>query len=117
MHMLGAGWSITSSPTAPHAVAILVKVPWDRTNQQIPLNINLLDTDGQLVELPGPGNIPQPIKYEAMIEVGRPPGIPPGSSVDASFALVVPSLPLEPGRYEYRLSDGDQSFHAAFIVR
>ena len=28
VHMLGAGWSITGSPSAPHAVAVLIKVPW-----------------------------------------------------------------------------------------
>ncbi len=35
IHMLGAGWTITSSPTAPHAVALMIQVPWDRTNQKL----------------------------------------------------------------------------------
>ena len=30
LHMLGAGWSVTSSPTSPQAVAVLLKIPWDR---------------------------------------------------------------------------------------
>jgi hypothetical protein len=30
VHMLGAGWSLTSSPTPPHAVVVLMKIPWDR---------------------------------------------------------------------------------------
>ena len=32
VHMLGAGWSLTRSPTT-HAVVVLMKVPWDRTNE------------------------------------------------------------------------------------
>lgn len=37
IHMLGAGWTITGSPTAPHAVALMIQVPWDRTNQKLPV--------------------------------------------------------------------------------
>jgi hypothetical protein len=33
VHMLGAGWPVTGVPAAPHAIALLAKVPWDRTNQ------------------------------------------------------------------------------------
>jgi hypothetical protein len=117
MHMLGAGWSMTSSPTAPCAVAVMVKVPWDRTNQQIPLTVTLVDSDGRPVELPAPGDQTQNIKAEGIVEVGRPAGIPAGSSVDAAFALNVPSLPLSPGRYEYRVDVSDQTFHAGFLVR
>lgn len=117
MHMLGAGWSITSSPTGTHALAVLIKVPWDRTNQQIPLQITLVDSDGRPVELPAPDGDTQKITTEAQIEVGRPAGIPAGSTVDAAFALNIPQLPLQPGRYEYRVDAGDQTFHAAFLVR
>lgn len=28
LHMLGAGWSISPTPTTPQAVALLIKVPW-----------------------------------------------------------------------------------------
>jgi hypothetical protein len=115
LHMLGAGWGITSSPTAPHAVAVLVKVPWDRTNQRIPLNLDLLDSDGHPAIVGDDGRATA--HSEAVIEVGRPPGIPPGTPIDASFALNVPSLPLQPGRYEYRLRIADQDFHASFLVR
>jgi len=117
MHMLGAGWSVTSSPTALCAVAVMVKVPWDRTNQQIPLNITLVDSDGHPIEIPAPGGETQRVSAEGVIEVGRPPGIPAGSSVDAAFALNIPQLPLPPGRYEYRVDAGDQTFHASFLVR
>ena len=52
VHMLGAGWSMTGSPTAPQAVAVLMKIPWDRANQKIPMALRLLDADGKPVKLP-----------------------------------------------------------------
>jgi len=114
--MLGAGWSITSSPTAPHSVAILIKVPWDRTNQQIPLVLALNDSDGQQVTLHTSGG-EEKIGVQAGIEVGRPAGVAAGTPIDASFVMNVPSLPLSPGRYEWRVTLGDDSYFAAFSVR
>jgi hypothetical protein len=116
VHMLGAGWSITSSPTAPHAVAVLIKVPWDRANQSMDLSLQLLDPDGSPVKVPTAEG-PVVIGTEAKIEVGRPPGLAHGSMLDASFALSIPSLPLEPGRYEWRLTVADQEFTESFTVR
>lgn len=116
VHMLGAGWSFTTSPTAPHAVAVLMKVPWDRANERLALRLFLLDSDGNGVAFMGPDGPSRPIGTEAEVEVGRPPGIAPGSMLDASFAITMPSLPLRPGRYEWRLSFADQDFAAPFTV-
>ncbi|WP_422737053.1 DUF6941 family protein [Micromonospora sp. WMMD729] len=116
VHMLGAGWSMTSSPTAPHAVAVLIKVPWDRANQQLPLKLQLLEQDGKAVKV-NIGVSEVPIGTEANIEVGRPAGLAPGTMLDASFALNVPSLPLPPGRYEWRMSFAGKDFVASFTVR
>ncbi|BCJ64834.1 DUF6941 family protein [Polymorphospora rubra] len=116
IHMLGAGWSMTSSPTAPHAVAVLIKVPWDRANQQLPLKLQLLEADGNPVKVTASdGEVP--IGADANIEVGRPPGLAPGTMLDASFALNIPSLPLPPGRYEWRMSFAGQEFVQSFTVR
>ena len=115
VHMLGAGWSITGSPTAPHAVAVLMKVPWDRANQPMPLRLQMREADGSPVSVPTPEGAIS-IAAEAKIEVGRPPGLAPGSMLDASFALNVPSLPLVPGRYEWRLMLAEQEFFASFTV-
>jgi hypothetical protein len=116
VHMLGAGWSVTSSPTQ-HAVAVLIKVPWDRSNEQLKLTLDLLDADGRSVQLQTPAG-PTGLHAEGSIEVGRPPGIAPGSMLDASFALNVPPLPLPAGRYEWRLVVADhEALSAAFTVR
>ncbi len=116
VHMLGAGWSITPSPTAPHAVAILMKIPWDRANQPMDLSLQLLDPDGDPVNIPTAEG-PVAIGAQANVEVGRPPGLAPGSMLDASFALSIPSLPLDPGRYEWRLTIADADYTASFTVR
>jgi hypothetical protein len=116
LHMLGAGWSTTSSPTAPHAIAVLMKIPWDRANQPLPLVLQLLDSDGKAVSLEELGG-PPAIKAESVVEVGRPPGIPHGSMLDASFALNIASLPLTPGRYEWRMTFAELELTAVFTVR
>lgn len=116
LHMLGAGWSITSSPTAPQAVAVLIKVPWDRTNQLLQLRLQLFDADGHPVLLPSAVG-QEPILVESTLEVGRPPGVPAGSPIAASFALNVQPMPLPPGRYDWRLDLAGETFSASFLVR
>jgi hypothetical protein len=75
IHMLGAGWSVTATPTTPQAVAILIKVPGDRAEQQISGTLRLLDADGQAVEVETSSGKKEPIENEFALEVGRPPGL------------------------------------------
>jgi hypothetical protein len=94
-----------------------MKIPWDRTNQAIPLSLVLLDSDGQQVSVPTDRG-DKPIRTGANLEVGRPPGIAPGTPIDASFVVNMSPLPLSPGRYEWRLTiQPDDEFHASFTVR
>lgn len=116
LHMLGAGWSTTASPTAPQAVAVLIKVPWDRANQPLAMKVQLLDADGHPVLLASPLG-QTPVSVDSTLEVGRPPGLPAGTPIDASFALNVQPMPLQPGRYEWRLEVAEQPFSAFFFVR
>jgi hypothetical protein len=115
VHMLGAGWSITRSPTT-HAVAVLIKVPWDRANEQIPLKLDLVDEDGHPVVISAPHG-DRPIRAEGTIEVGRPTGLEAGSPLNAAFALNVPQLPLSPGRYTWLLSLAEFETSESFSVR
>ena len=116
VHMLGAGWSFTSSPTNPHAVVVLAKVPWDRANQKIPFRLRLLDSDGKPVSVTTPdGDLG--IGHDGAFEVGRPAGMAPGATLDWSYALSVGPLPLPPGRYEWRLEIADELRAAPFTAR
>jgi hypothetical protein len=116
IHMLGAGWSITT-PNTPHAVAVLMKVPWDRSNEPIHLQLDLTDSDLKPVAFETPTG-PLHIHGDATMEVGRPPGIVHGSDLDASFAMNIQALPLRPGRYVWCLKVGDELIaQAPFNVR
>jgi hypothetical protein len=110
---LGIGWSITTSPTAPTSLILFVKVPWDISNIRHKAVLNLLDDDGQPVHLDG-----NEVEVDIEFETGRPPGLKPGTPIDWAQALNVPSIPLEPGRYEWQLTiDGVVSTTRPFTVR
>ena len=115
IHMLGAGWSTIGSPMGPTAVAALINVPWDRTNEKIALELVLLSADGQMVLLAGPMG-DQPLQVTSEIEVGRPPGVVVGTPIPVPFSMNVGPLQLSPGRYEWRLTLGGESFSAPFTV-
>lgn len=112
IHMLGAGWSTTGSPTAPAAVVVLLQIPWDRTNERLPCELTLTDADGRVVELPG-----GPIVVRQHLEVGRAPGLTPGTAIDASFHVNLAPMPLPAGRYTWRLSVADLVVTRSFEVR
>ena len=120
VNALGLGWSVTTTPTPHHAVVIILKVGWDEANIQHHMTLTLLNADGGNVEVPTPVGA-QPLMVEVDFEVGRPPGLARGSSIDHSTAINVgPGLPLPPGRYEWRMRiDDDQreEWRAAFVVR
>ena len=117
LHMLGAGWTIMiGAPTAPHAVALMVQVPWDRANEPIPVLLELLDADGQPVQMPLSAADAQPVRQETELEVGRPPRVARGSTLSAVFALNVGPLPLSPGRYEWRATVAGDTEAESFQV-
>lgn len=116
VHLLGAGWSVTGTPTAPQAVVAFIGVPWDRTNQQLPLRLQLLDEDGEQVRLAGPLE-EQVVSAETTLEVGRPAGLAAGTTISAPFSLSLPSMPLAPGRYEWRLEVAAEPFSVFFLVQ
>jgi hypothetical protein len=115
IHMLGAGWSVVPSPTPPHAVAVLIQIPWDRTNQKLPMRLALVDTDGNDVMLDGPDG-PVSVEFVGDVEAGRPPGIPSGSAIHNATAMTVPPLPLKPGRYGWRLKIAELEIDEYFTV-
>lgn len=109
LYILGGGWSITGPHPVPSAIALYIKVPWDQANAAHVMRLELVDSDGEAVQVPAPGG-DQPVVIENQFEVGRPPGLIPGTPIDLSLAINLGPLPLEPGgRYEWRLTIADQS--------
>jgi hypothetical protein len=97
LYILGGGWSIIGPEPTPMAIALKIEVPWHDTNRQHTLRITLLDEDGHHVQVPTPTG-DQPFVIESAFEVGRPPGLLPGTPIDFPIALNIGPLPLPSNR-------------------
>lgn len=98
LYILGGGWSV-AGPQAPMAIAIKIDVPWNSTNRRHAFQLTLLSEDGQAPPmLSSEGVVEGQVSFEGHFEVGRPPGIPPGTDIDASLAVQLGPLPLVPGK-------------------
>jgi hypothetical protein len=121
LYVLGGGWSVTGPAPTPSAIALYIQIPWDETNVKHLFRLELVDADGQPVELEGADGSREPFVISGDFEVGRPPGVKPGTPIDMPLALNIPPLPLPPGsRYEWRLSideRSDQDWRLAFSTR
>ncbi|MFM7225770.1 MAG: hypothetical protein ACKO1Y_10170, partial [Actinomycetota bacterium] len=79
----------------------------------------LVTEDGHDPVLPGPDGVPgpTPIGSEWQMEVGRPPGVRPGTLLGVPLVVSVPPLPLAPGGYEWHVTiDGAVRGHVGFSV-
>jgi uncharacterized protein DUF6941 len=121
LYILGGGWSITGPEPLPMAIALKLEVPWDRTNEQHSLLLELLDEDGSPVLVDGADSEQVPLQVTGQFEAGRPPGIKPGTPIDSALAVNFGPLPLVTGRrYQWRLSiDGetDEDWTLGFSTR
>jgi uncharacterized protein DUF6941 len=118
LYILGGGWSVTGPVVPPSAVVIKIDVPWDEANRRHTWVLRLIDEDGMPVPVDGDGG---ELRVEGTFEVGRPPGIRPGTPIDVPLAVNFGPLPLRPGtRYVWELSiDGrlDEDWNRQFLVR
>jgi hypothetical protein len=78
--VIGGGWTITGAPTAPFGIGVIIEVPWNQTNQDHQFRFALTDIDGQPVEIDTPEGT-QFVQFEGGFQVGRPPGVRPGSAI------------------------------------
>ena len=104
LYLMGAGWDQTTATEAPTSVrfaaAVGVRVGWDETNRAIPVAVLVEDDDAK--EL---------VRVEGAVQVGRPPGLSPGSSQLAQFAINLPLTVPAFGGYRMRVTagSGDES--------
>jgi hypothetical protein len=120
LYILGGGWNISGPGPSPSALAAYIEVSWDLSNVQHEWRFELLDSDGE------PVMIETPVGEQAMIlqgnfEVGRPPGLTPGTGLGVPIAINLGPLPLQPGRrYEWRLSingESNENWRLPFSIR
>jgi hypothetical protein len=100
LYIAGGGWTFLRPAPTPTAIALLFHVPWDRANTKVKFSLKLMTQDGQPVTQEGPvGSVP--VAMQAEFEIGRPPGIKPGSELNVPFAMNVQPLLLAPGQRFY----------------
>jgi hypothetical protein len=120
LYVLGGGWSIYRGSPVTMALAVKIAVPWDAANIPHDFSARLLTEDGTdpVLATGGAGDpTATPIEFQGRFEAGRPPGLAPGSDLDAPFAVNISGLPLPPGRYEWQVSiDAELVDRVAFSV-
>lgn len=94
LYLMGGGWDVlnvnSGFPLSQHcAVAAAFKVPWTETNQRHDIEIEITDEDGRL----------SLFKVAGELEVGRPPGIPPGQDQRSQLAIDLDLRLERPGTY------------------
>lgn len=98
----GGGIDTIRGPMLPPGctVAIHLQIPWDRGNDPLDFVLELLTEDGESVASDENG---LQIRFQGVVEVGRPPGLKPGTSLTLPLAVPVGGIQLPAGRYEWRL--------------
>jgi hypothetical protein len=107
--IVGGGWSQTGPEPSAFGIGLLIQVPWDQANTRHVFSVELLDADGAEVVLQTEDEDEQPVAFGGEFEVGRPPGLKPGTPLDFPVAVNSTPLPLEPGLYEWRLTIDGQA--------
>ncbi|MDW5594636.1 hypothetical protein VSS74_09830 [Conexibacter stalactiti] len=114
LYIMGAAWNLLQAPgqAINVALAIVVKVAWDEADQGHDLIAELLDADGERIMING-----EPVAPSGRFELGRPPGLKPGSTLNMPLAFNLTGLVLGVGQYEWRLTiDGETVARAPFAV-
>ena len=94
LYLLGGGWDrLTVNSKFPlrqnMAIALSIRVPWNETNQKHSLQVEIVTADGESV-----------FQFGGQVEVGRPPGIPPGQDQRMQAVVSVGLTLQHPGTYE-----------------
>ena len=112
LYLVGGGWDLLTVNTEfPHdqiiGIAASFTVPWNDTNQPHLVEIRIIDEDGN-ADL---------AKIGHQFEVGRPPGIPAGSSQRTQMAGTLVLRLSHPGNYSIRCSIDGQEQHQRALFR
>jgi len=115
LYVLGGGWKqvgVADTPF-PCALAVLLEIDWNATNEKHELHMQLLDDDGNPVEISEVG----PVGAQAQFEVGRPPGVKPGTSLNQPMVFKFDGIALPAGGYVFEMSiDGTVLARTPFRV-
>lgn len=116
LYILGGGWAISWTPDQPlkMSLAIMVAVPWNLANQRHNLEVDLLTGDNAPVT---PDGSDEPVKAGGELEMGRPPGMKPGSDLNACIAIPFDGLVLSASDYVWIIKiNGEEKSRIPFRV-
>lgn len=106
IYVLGGGWDtifVREFPARHHTLGLglRIRVPWNRTDEELALTIDLVDEDGK--SLFGERTPVQRFR------VGRPPGLPDGSDVGFVRTMTFNGLVFpKPGGYAFLVRIDDE---------
>jgi hypothetical protein len=118
LYIVGGGWSMLTlvQPRASMSLAVKLTVPWSRANERIHIEAALITDEGQEV-MQESADGERAVRTEGDMELGRPPGLRPGTPLDATFVLNFEGLDLEAGGYVWELRvAGDPAARIPFQV-
>ena len=99
LYLAGGGWDQTYAQSIPARVqmgiAVGVRVGWDETNTQIPVQVIIEDDDAN-----------QMVRVDGGVQVGRPAGLPAGAAQLAQVAMNLPVALPAFGGYRLRVTAG-----------
>lgn len=120
INILGAGWNVTGAnpttgQTPQQSLVVLLDFPPELYGEDFTLSLQLRDSAGALVELPGPTGQPQPMRIAQVLRVEEPPA-PLGGPRNLLWAhsqtvfTLLQGLPLRPNElYTWCVEiDGDE---------
>ncbi len=114
LFVLGGGWTHAATAGRPFNVALglIVAVPWDRTNERHSVRATLVTDDGDVVNIEG-----QEVEVTTEIELGRPPGLKRGTTLNAVMTFQFNGLVLIEGGYVWEVFvHGDPKARAPFWI-
>lgn len=106
LYVIGGGWTALQQPDVPSSMAlgIILHIDWNETNRRHAIEIELQNADGEVWE-PQEG---QPLRLSTNVEVGRPPGLRPGTELNTVLAPTFHGIALPAGGYVWILRLGQQ---------
>lgn len=117
--IVGGGWNEMHTIGSPTSVAVLLEMPWNATEREHSVLLELIDEDGHPVIDTASGT---PVRVEAGLHIESGNQHPLGRGVPATvpFACMFGPLPVQPGkRYVWQLSidgTGRPEWRASFLV-
>lgn len=100
LYLMGGGWDTITVADVPAtmriAVAIGVRFGWEETNRPTAVTITIEDDDGAAL-----------VTMQGQVNVGRPAGLPPGSTQLAQMAANAALTIAKPGGFRVRIQAGE----------